>query len=306
MNTTAVHLVSQTVPASAKPTRWLIYQPLWAFPAACFLLRSRMQPWQFMWMLSFALLAALKWLTWREAHSRASCGVGRSIVYLVAWPGMDAERFLTHTLEPGKPQLTEWLWAGAKTGAGVLMLWDAARLFPADYPLLRAWAGMLGLILLLHFGSFHLIALCWQSSGVSAQPIMNRPILSRSLGEFWGKRWNLGFRQLAHEFIFEPLHRRIGASAAGFLVFVASGLIHDLVISVPARGGYGLPTLYFALQGMGVLLERSRIGVRMGLRSGLPGRIFTIGMTAAPAFWLFHPAFALRVILPFMKAIHAL
>jgi len=29
-------------------------------------------------------------------------------------------------------------------------------------------------------------------------------------------------------------------------------------------------------------------------------------VTAAPAFWLFHPAFVLRVILPFMHAVHAL
>ena len=68
----------------------------------------------------------------------------------------------------------------------------------------------------------------------------------------WGKRWNLGFRQLAHELIFRPLYRTLGPETAGFLVFTASGLIHDLVISLPARGGYGLPTLYFLIQGAGV------------------------------------------------------
>jgi alginate O-acetyltransferase complex protein AlgI len=135
---------------------------------------------------------------------------------------------------------------------------------------------------------------------------MSSPILSKTLSEFWGKRWNLGFRQLAHEFIFKPLQRRTGASVAGLLVFVASGLIHDLVMSVPARGGYGLPTGYFIVQGLGVMFERSSPARRMGLQTGLPARIFTLLVTAAPAFWLFHPPFVHRVIIPFMHAIQAL
>ena len=125
-------------------------------------------------------------------------------------------------------------------------------------------------------------------------------------GEFWGKRWNLGFRQLAHESIFRPLHRRLGADLAGFLVFVASGLIHDLVISVPARGGYGLPTIYFLLQGTGMTIEHSRFGKQIGLGQGWQGWCFMMLFLAGPLFWLFHPWFVVRVILPFMQAIHAL
>lgn len=40
--------------------------------------------------------------------------------------------------------------------------------------------------------------------GIDAEPIMSKPILSRTLSEFWSKRWNLGFRQLAHDFISSP------------------------------------------------------------------------------------------------------
>ena len=165
---------------------------------------------------------------------------------------------------------------------------------------------MFGLILLLHFGAFHLVALLWQSLGIKAEPIMSAPLRSRSLGDFWGKRWNLGFRQLAHELIFRPLHRKLGADAAGLLVFMISGLIHDLVISLPARGGYGLPTLYFLLQGTGITVERSRFGKRLGLGHGIRGWFFMMVFLTAPVYWLFHPWFVLRVILPFMQAIHAL
>jgi len=172
--------------------------------------------------------------------------------------------------------------------------------------LAQGWIGLFGLVLLLHFGSFHLISLFWRKWGVNAQPIMAKPILSKTLSEFWGKRWNLGFRQLAHDLIFRPLYRRIGVTAAGLLVFLASGLIHDLVISLPARGGYGLPTGYFILQGLGVTLERSNLGRQLGLQHGIFGWLFMFSVTAGPAFWLFHPGFVIRVILPLMRAVHAL
>ncbi len=263
-----------------------------------------MPAWLFMWTLSFALFAALKWMSWWKVRSEVAHTAGRSLAYLTAWPGMDANAFLDEHRPAAQPSLREWLWASAKTALGVVLLWVFARQTPQ--PLLQGWIGLLGLIFLLHFGSFHLISLFWRSMDIDAQPIMSNPIASKTLSEFWGKRWNLGFRHLAHDFIFRPLHKRIGAAGAGFLVFVLSGLIHDLVISVPARGGYGLPTAYFVLQGLGVMFERSKLARRIGLQNELPSRIFTVIVTAAPAFWLFHPPFVLRVIIPFMRAIHAL
>jgi alginate O-acetyltransferase complex protein AlgI len=219
---------------------------------------------------------------------------------------MDAETFLDPRRQVAVPKSRDWVWAFCKTILGILLLWVVARRVPAQHALMRGWIGLFGLIFLLHFGSFHLIALFWQRVGINAEPIMAKPILSRTLSEFWGKRWNLGFRQLAYELIFRPLHRKIGAPAASLMVFLASGLIHDLVISLPARGGYGLPTAYFVLQGLGVTLERSELGRGLGLQLGFPAWAFMFIVTAAPAFWLFHPAFVLRVILPFMHAIHAL
>jgi len=265
-----------------------------------------MPSWLFMWTLSFSVFAGLKWMTWWSAGTVVHHSFGRDVAYLLAWPGMDAATFLNPNHRAARPAFWEWLWAVAKTAMGVVLLWVFARRTPESQDLVRGWVGLFGLILLLHFGSFHLIALFWQAVGIAAEPIMSKPILSKSLSEFWGKRWNLGFRQLAHDFIFRPLHRRIGVAAAGMLVFVASGLIHDLVISLPARGGYGMPTAYFILQGLGVVLERSRWGRKFGLQTGLTAWIFLLIVAAAPAFWLFHPLFVRRVILPFMQAIHAL
>lgn len=285
---------------------WVGWLPLCMFPAAAIACRNLLPPWGFMWLLSFAIFASLKWLTWWRARQRIAHSGWRSVAYLLAWPGMDADAFLEARERVPMPRPAAWLWAILETALGAILLWVVARTLPQGTPLLRGWIGMLGLILLLHFGTFQIVSLLWQSMGVKAEPIMSAPLRSVSLGEFWGKRWNLGFRQLAHELIFRPLHRSIGAVTAGFVVFVASGLIHDLAISLPARGGYGLPTFYFVLQGLGMTIERSRFGQCLGFGRGMRGWCFMVVFLAAPVFLLFHPWFVVRVIVPFMQAVHAL
>ena len=259
-----------------------------------------------MWTLTFALYFGLKWLSWWKARSQVSHTAWRSASYLLAWPGMDALSFLDANARVSSPRRRDWLWAVFITAIGATLLWAVARAVPGVQPLVRGWVGMVGLMLFLHFGSFQMVALSWQRLGVNARPIMNAPLRSTSLSEFWGKRWNLGFRQLAHDLVFRRLRKAWGVGAAGFLVFIVSGLIHDLVISVPALGGYGLPTAYFALQGIAVAVERTVVGQQLGIRQGIRGWLFTGLVTAAPAFWLFHPPFVLRVMIPFMEAIRAL
>jgi alginate O-acetyltransferase complex protein AlgI len=213
-----------------------------------------------MWVLAFNVYVGLKWLTWWQARTRISPPAWYSVAYLFAWPGMDAELFLDSSQRVPPSPLQDWFWSLFDAALGATCVWVVARVVPAACPLLRGWVGMLGIVLVLHFGAFRFLAVVWQACGIRAIPIMLNPLHSRSLSEFWGKRWNLGFRQLAHDLVFRPLHRKLGAGGAGFLVFILSGLIHDCVISVPARAGYGLPTLYFAAQGIGVTIERSSLG----------------------------------------------
>ncbi len=86
-------------------------------------------------------------------------------------------------------------------------------------------------------------------------------------------------------------------------VFIASGLVHDAVISIPARAGMGLPTLYFAIQGLGVLFEHSRLGKRIGTRTGVTGRLFCATVTLGPIFLLFHQPFVEQVVVPMLAMI---
>jgi hypothetical protein len=294
---------SRATLAGARVSAWL---PLAVLPTLAVLVHPFIAAWLFMWSLALAIFLGLKWLTWCRAKDQVAHSTWRSAAYLLAWPGMDAESFLDESRQPPRPRLQQWLRACGQTGVGAALLWLVALNISPDRPLLRGWTGMLGLILLLHFGLLQLAALFWQFRGVDAAAIMRSPIRSQSLGEFWGKRWNRGFRQCAHDLIFVPSRKHVSVGWASFLVFAVSGLIHDLVISVPAGVGYGLPTGYFVTQGLGVIVERSPFGKKWGLGKGLRGRLFTILVTAGPAFCLFHPPFVRRVILPFMEAIHAL
>jgi hypothetical protein len=286
---------------------WLGWIPLLVLPAIVCVFRSRLAPWQFMWILSIAIFLGCKWETWFRARADGvRAGAGRSLAYLFLWPGMDAAEFLEAARPITPPSTREWLNATAKTLFGAALIWIVTRKIPAEHPLLAGWVGMLGLVLILHFGTFHFIALVWQAAGVNARPIMQAPASATSLSEFWGKRWNLGFRQLTHGLVFEPIRKRAGIAMALLAAFVASGIIHDIVISFPARGGYGLPTGYFLLQGISVLFERSPLGRRLGVQSGFLGWLFVLLCAGLPAFWLFHPLFIRNVMLPFFAFIGAL
>ncbi len=279
---------------------WLGWIPLVVLPATVSMFRAYLAPWAFMWLLAFAIFLGCKWATWFRARiDSVRAPFARNVAYLFLWPGMDAAAFLGAGRRIARPRASAWLTAAAKTVAGCVLVWIVARKQSGADRLLDGWIGMLGLVLVLHFGSFHLIALAWQAAGVSAQPIMRSPILATSLSDFWGRRWNLGFRQLTHGLVFQPVRKRLGSNATILASFLVSGVIHDFVISFPARGGYGLPTGYFVLQGIGVLVERSKAGARLGIDRGLRGWLFAMLCAGGPAYCLFHPLFIRRVILPF-------
>lgn len=256
--------------------------------------------WLDMWSLALAIYAALKVFTWWEARpSRAAAW--RSAAYLLAWPGMDARAFLYgQAITP--PTAREWMLAVVKTVLGLMVvLATTAATWTSSF--WQAWTGMIGIVLSLHFGIFHLLSCLGRSVGINAVPLMNWPILSTSVSEFWSRRWNLAFRDLLHRYLFRPLAPRFGAANALWIGFLLSGILHDVVISLPARGDYGLPTLFFVIQAAAISIERSVIGKSFGLGRGMIGWLFTVAVLVLPAPLLFHQAFRENVVLPFLMAI---
>ena len=262
--------------------------------------------WVEMLGLALAVYSICKVATWNSVD-RSAVSFERSIGYLVVWPGMDARRFLLGPDAPRdeRPQPGEWLWAASKLLFGCLLLWVVTPRIPVETLKPGAWVGMIGIVFALHFGVFHLLSCLWRSRGVQAESLMRCPVAATSVAEFWGRRWNRAFRDLTHEYLFRPLVMRLGAPAALWVSFLASGLVHDLVISVPARSGFGGPTLYFLLQPAAIGLERSRFGQRVGLGRGVPGRIFTAVVLIVPLPLLFHPAFIRNVMQPLLQAVGA-
>ena len=287
-------------PAIPARTRWIALAIL---PLAALSAKPFVPAWVFMWLMAVAIFFGCKWLTLGRATQRARrvCPF-RAAAYLFVWPGMDAARFLSPELTPRASRtamMKNAALAVIRTLVGALLLFAVAR--HATAPLLAGWAGMVGMILILHFGLFDLASIGLSALRVDAPPIMNRPLRSTSVSEFWGRRWNGAFNDLALRLMFRPVARRSGLVMATLVAFAASGLIHELVISLPAGAGYGLPTGYFLLQGLAVLGERKW----NALRRGISGWLFTI-VVAVPAYWLFHPPFVRHVIVPFMQAIGAL
>jgi hypothetical protein len=291
------------IPKKNQISDWL---PLFLLPTLVVFTRDFLPAWIFMWLLACTIFFGCKWLTWRRALRQIN-SVNRfiSLGYLFAWVGMDARNFLRGKRDIVAPKPRDWLLATGKVFLGVVLIWFVARRFLVTQPLAAGWVGMVGFILFLHFGLFQLLALAWQRAGVNAQPIMREPLRSTSLADFWGRRWNAAFHFLANDFAFRPLLRKCGATVATLLVFLLSGLIHDFIISLPARGGYGLPTAYFLIQGFGVVFERTTFAKQIGLGRGWRGWLFTAACAAGPAFWLFHPILVRNVILPMLQAIGA-
>lgn len=291
-------------PTAALRIRWWDVLPLLWLPVIAALATWSTPAWVLMWSVAFAQFAGIKWLAWRDA-SQTTAGVGRSLGFLALWPGMGARRFLAPAMRGAPPALREWLGAAFKTTLGVVLVWGVARVALDFSPLVAGWVGMFGIVLLLHFGLFHLVSLAWRTASVDAPPIMRAPLQATSLSDFWSRRWNLGFSVPARRLLLKPLATRLGRDVATMIVFLVSGLLHELVISVPARAGYGLPTAYFLTQGAAILFERSAPGRRLGLGNGWRGQFLALLFAAGAAFWLFHPVFVHRVILPFLQAIGA-
>src|SRR5688572_18645132 len=87
--------------------------PLIVLPATVlFMMPADIPRWALMWALSVAIFAGCKWLTWSEARG-AEVPWWLHAGYLLAWPGLDANAFLTFpSLDVERPKPSEWIAGG--------------------------------------------------------------------------------------------------------------------------------------------------------------------------------------------------
>jgi hypothetical protein len=302
-------LADNTTQATATParfgTRVAVWLPLAVLPTAVAILSPVEWPlWLLMTVICAVIYSSFKWISWKTCRRPAASWLHK-LAWWLAWPGMDVARFLSQPTDPESLRASagEGLWALLKTlvGAGLFLVGLACIGNGHEYA--GGWCGMVGMVLMVHFGVFHLISCGWRLAEIDAPPIMDRPLSAQTLGEFWGRRWNRAFRDAVYVPLFRPVARRWGPLAAMWAVFLFSGVIHEAAISVPAGAGFGLPTLYFVLQSLAIVFQNSRVGRWLAVDRGPQGHVFTLFVVFAPVAMLFHPPFVYRVILPLMHAV---
>jgi len=158
---------------------------------------------------------------------------------------------------------------------------------------------LIGFSLILHFGLLGVSAGMWRLSGANTYVLFRQPAKAKSLTEFWSKRWNIAFSEMTSVALFRPLKNKIGGAAALMIAFMFSGLLHELALSLPVNTGYGLPMLYFIIQGSLVLFERwMTIHRPKFLNNKLLATAWVFFWVVAPAPLLFHAAFIHEIVWP--------
>jgi hypothetical protein len=100
----------------------------------------------------------------------------------------------------------------------------------------------------------------WLPSGRLVPAVNNRPWLAASPAEFWGRRWNRVIGDWLRQVVFMPLRRRPRPAMA--VAFLVSGVLHELLVSLPlqivyGRSVWGWMLAYFLLQYGAIELERA-------------------------------------------------
>lgn len=155
-----------------------------------------------------------------------------------------------------------------------------------------------GMSFILHFGILNLSTAAWRLTGVDVTELFIAPYKSKSLKEFWGKRWNMAFSEMTALVIYKPLVGTYGKSLAMIAAFSVSGILHEIAISFPVQSGYGLPLLFFVIHSIGMVLEQKLTIVQKITEHQVLSHIWVFAWLLIPMPLLFHVEFVEGVAKP--------
>ncbi|MFC7336694.1 MBOAT family protein [Haloferula chungangensis] len=227
------------------------------------------------------LLGGMKGLVYAEWAGRRRLALSRYLVFSICWFGMDPESFRVKRKGLSwKRDLFEGL---ALMGTGTLGAW------------LVWWMGwrqifvmFLPMSLGFHFGALRVLKAGLRAAGYPVRTLFPNLLRARGVADFWSRRWNVGYSQMMQRLVGRPVEKLLGGSAGVMAVFVGSGLLHELAITLPVGSGFGMPTLFFSVHGLLTLLEK------WAGRS--LGKVPALLAVAVPLGVLFPPAFQSEVI----------
>lgn len=238
--------------------------------------------------LCSVLLAGMKALVYAEWAGLETLTLARYAVFSCVWFGMDPGTFRNR-----RSGLT-WK-SDVKLGALLAVTGLAAALLVSIMGWRQILVMFLPLSLAFHFGILRVLKGVLRLAGFPARTLFPNPLETKGLSDFWGRRWNVGYSQMMQRLVGRPVEAVLGENAGLMAVFLASGFLHEIAITLPVRAGYGLPTLYFTLHGLLILAERK-------WQHPL-GKLPALVAVAAPLPWLFPPAFRSEVIAPCIEVI---
>ncbi len=268
------------------------------FVAALALAFPIFQPWQRLWFGSVGLLFTIKasvLLLQPIEELRKFSTVGL-LIYMSAWPGMDPLPFAGREkcVEDGRRFVQGYIcfWIGL-----ILLVVSSFCPLPAS-----GWLGLVALLFTIHLGYASMLTCSLRLLGWNVQPLFDAPLLSISLQDFWSRRWNRAFVEM-DKLLFLPILRRwLKPRSAIFAIFAISGLLHEAAISYPSGQLWGLPLLYFLIQGFGLLMEK-QLSITKKLPTPL-ARAITLAWIIAPISLLFNDPFRAAFIEPLSLAVH--
>lgn len=208
-------------------------------------------------------------------------GVGRYLVFSMCWFGMDPGTFAKR--REGLSWRDDVAWGLALMVVGTLGAWLVWAM---------EWRQILVMFLPMslgfHFGALRVLKGVLRRAGFPVRTLFPNLLKAKGVGDFWSRRWNVGYSQMMQRVVGRPVGNRLGRDAGILAVFLVSGLLHEVAITVPVNSGYGLPSAYFLVHGLVVLLE-GKFGKSLG-------KVRALLLVGAPLGLLFPPEFQSEVI----------
>lgn len=221
------------------------------------------------------------------------------LLFWTAWPGVRPDLFAgTHGHEHG-PEARQFLEGYLFVVAGGTLVVVSVLAVPVVGGEASTWLLIAGLLATVHLGVGRLLPFGLRWLGYSVPDLFRAPLASRSVGDFWSVRWNRPFVNMNRLLLTRPLGTRFGMAVAALVAFLVSGVLHELAISYPAGAGWGLPLLYFVVQGGAYTVEQS-LPVDVEARPVL-GRLWTYAIVFVPLPLLFHGPFRTTFLLPVVE-----
>jgi hypothetical protein len=173
--------------------------------------------------------------------------------------------------------------AGAFEAAVAVFLFLCAKTYPRHMIWMRTLVAGTSAYFVVD-GTARLLEAVTSAIGVDIGPLHDAPILARTVGEFWSRRWNRAIQAWLNEFAFRPVAKKHGVVMGVLAAFVASAVLHFVPLCVAYDWKWASAMgAFFLIHGVVVVIE-AKLGVARWPRA--LGHAWTLGVFAitAPLF----------------------